>query len=482
MRTLGSLASLLVFVLFVLLPMPPALGDDPCDGQGEAALAIVPETLPAAGAYFTMAVTARPFAPVTVLVDVGPGPINVPRVGTFCLDLGPHRRTIFDGIRYGVPLLPASGVFEFSLVIPAREALVGRTFYMQAAVADPPAPNGIAITNMVPITIRPSLIENFTTTERKDAEATTAIWIGDGRAVGVVSPPRISEFVPLPQSPFLLAHPLIEVDNPYTPFGCRFQMRFESAAVGAVRGESIVGMNWAPRSNYLFPSSYPDMEVRLGYFAGTDAQGLDPFFDLNFDPDHPEQPLLVFQGNYEVPSSLDAPWHPWPEFSIFFPCDDDPRPIVFDVQIPEGGDTYQLLRNKSTASFPRNRLLANYGEDHAINWSENTQYNTQFVLQAVRSFAQSRFVDFGSEAIDYFTPRVESGPLPAGTSVKIELEGARDLDQDGLPDPETATGWRENADEVDGYRYVRFRVTLQGNPVSGGVPEVRLVVLPFWGQ
>jgi hypothetical protein len=461
-------------VLLVVLLSSPVLANDACDGQGNADLTLVGSSPPAVGGVFTMSLAGRPYAPFTIAADTGMGPSIIPGVGVFCLDLGPNLKVLFDGIRNGFPFLPDSGTFEFGIRVPRRPELAGKTFYMQAAILDSEAPNGIAISEMVMLTVLPALVEDFSTTVRRDGDATTALWEGNGVLVGEVSPPRMTE-TGFPDSNYNLPHPLIERDNPSTPLGCRFQMKFQTNDIGAVPGESIVGMSWAPRSNFVFASTYNDMTIKLDNFPYPDWGTISSYYALNYDEDGP---TTVYEGDYVLGNDSNAPWVPWPEFTQEFEYESS-QPLIFEVEIPEGGDTYQLFRNNYTGNRPRARIYSNAGEERSSIWAERTIYRSQFVLVRDRTIGQSVFLDTGLADPDYFEAHIQLGMLPTGTRVEATYEGANDLDGDEVPDPETYTGFVDGIDDLDGYRFIRFRLRLKGLTYTGEVPTVRYIAIPY---
>ena len=126
-----------------------------CFGQGFADLQLDRDTV-AVGERVVLTLTEEPGAPVALLVDSGMGPVTFPAVGTFCLDFGPDQRTLVNGIRRGGSArTDDQGVFVYSLRIPNRPSLRGRSIYLQGVVETVNAPNGIAITPLRVVTIEP---------------------------------------------------------------------------------------------------------------------------------------------------------------------------------------------------------------------------------------------------------------------------------------------------------------------------------------
>jgi hypothetical protein len=311
------------------------------------------------------------------------------------------------------------------------------------------------------------ITEDFDTAEFRDDNDTNAIW-DNGSLEGKDVDRRVTTFVPTPQSNFNLAHPLVEVGNALTPFGCRFQMKFTRNNVGANPGDSIIGMSWSPRSNFLFFSNYSRVTVKLGHFAGSSGGNLDFEFERNYDRDYPVNPVTVFTGDYSVPYSLSTVWQPWPEFSKDFEYDTN-KELVFEYDMPEGGDTFQLFKNKSTSSIPRNRLFGNGGTARGINGRENTQYNHQFTLVSKSSFGVSKAygVPDTFTAPLYGAYLLVKDGLRSGTQVFVEWAP-------GIPGQEIdqANDYFEDITQVSGSPAAGFRASLTANPFTGVVPRV----------
>lgn len=453
-------------VLIAAAPLPAVAGT--CEGQGNASLTLT--DLPAIGGRLKLTVTGRRFARFSLLADTGAGPTTRPQIGTFCLDFGPDFTVLIDGIRGGSPRIGSDGTYDIDLRIPNRASLVGKTFYTQAIIVDSDAPNDYAITNMVPLTVSNAIVEKFNDTIQRDAALTSALWTGDGVARGVVSTtPRSIAYEPIPAGGFLLPQPLIETNNPITN-GCRFMMKWDPSVLGITRGESILAMSWGPQSNSVFGATYLDVKIRLGHFARQPGDSMSAFYDQNYSLQDP--PVTVYQGNYLMPS-VNSSWHPWPSFSAPFEYDSS-RSLIFEVDMPVGGTTFQLFRNRSAAAFPINRLIGDGGANLAISNPEDTTYSTLFIVQQYRAYAQSVFLDTGRPAPDYHRPTLTPGEVPANTSIDWLVQGA-----DNPNDPATYTGFVRNADTIDGKRYVRFVVVLRGDTTNGFVATAESFVLPF---
>ncbi len=313
------------------------------------------------------------------------------------------------------------------------------------------------------------LTETFDdTTMRQDD--TTAEW-GDGSVIGADITTRTLSYVPLlprvpgnpPPNSFNLPHPLVEVNNPATPEGCRFQMRFSSTDVRVEEGELLAGMSWGPKSNFVFQSLYEDITIRVGTLA--QAPQLENEFDRNYVPPSEQNPMTVFEGDYSVNNSLDQTWEPWPAF-VRYPAWGRQTSLVFEFDMPRGGTTFQLFRNDSTRSFPRNRIFANGGASRAVTRGENTQYDTRFELAAAGSVALSTGYDSTLAAGDYETAVIVTDPSRTGTIVESRFAGS---DPGGAPDE---NDFATDINSADGRAAIAFRLDLIGNPGTGIVPRV----------
>ncbi len=134
----------------------PPTGRTPilCSGQADADLVLsLAGGVP--GEELGLVIGGDPGARFTLFADTGDGPVFIDGVGTFCLDFGPGLRTIFDGLSNGEPRIDADGLFAWTVTIPDKPHLRGRTFYLQALLETDDGPDGYAITNQVEFSILP---------------------------------------------------------------------------------------------------------------------------------------------------------------------------------------------------------------------------------------------------------------------------------------------------------------------------------------
>ena len=459
---------------------PDAAAGDPCAGQGNASLQMTGDAPPAVGTIIGLELTGRPFAPFILIADLGTGPAELPGIGTLCLDLSPRKRILIDSIRTGVPLIGADGSFSSGLNIPQRPNIAGLQFYMQGVIEDATAPMGYAITNLLTVDVLPSVLETFRTIDFRDDDQVSAQWLGNGRLEGIPpSPPRTATFT-VPESNFNLPHPLVERGNVDT-IGCRFQMLYSRERLLALPGESILGMEWSPRSDFTFASTYQDVSIRLGQMRETKPESLSWHFRANFDHRFTGSPVTMYQGDYTLTNNSNAPWVPWPQFQAPFEYDNT-LPLVFEFDMAEGGDTYQLFRNRNLGNGrPSNRVFGDGGMLTARFGSEDTLYWTRFTLQQDRGVARSGWYRTDVARPDYLEPFLKINSLPEGSSITVEYEGARDRDADGFPDTYSGTAFQADIDSIDGHPMVRFRVTMRANE-AGEVPVLGAIALPYQPQ
>jgi len=318
---------------------------------------------------------------------------------------------------------------------------------------------------------------------RDDANTSSGVQWGMGLLEGADVNARSIEFIPmLPRGPgvpppntFNLPHPLVEVGNPTTPNGSSFMMRFFATDLQMNDGESIVGLSWAPKSMFVFFSLYEDVTLMLGQklkAAPLPGNELDFEYSRNYDQSLPNNPSVMFQGNYQTPAATDTRWFPWPEFQtdFEFSSQGNTHDLLFFWDMPEGGTTFQLFNNDSSRSFPKNRIFSNGGDSRARNGRENTQYEMRFEVVSKRSFATSLgYGHFATQGIpDYEAFLVlEDTARAGGTDVDVlwapvTVEGGQAFLGDFSP----------NIDVADGNAAIAFRLAMTADPFTGIVPRI----------
>jgi hypothetical protein len=133
---------------------------------------------------------------------------------------------------------------------------------------------------------------------------------------------------------------------------------------------------------------------------------------------------------------------------------------------------------------------------------DRTVQDTAFTVSKVATRVQSRFYTpdpVGKDGLAYpppystqrtFGTKSDYGPvqfvmssLPTGTEVVVEYQGATVLDPVSdrtRPDlTQPTTPWTTDPDDCDGYPYIRWRISLRANPVTGERPTVGTAALPI---
>lgn len=319
--------------------------------------------------------------------------------------------------------------------------------------------------------------ETFDTDEFLSPTQSSAKW-GRGVLEGADLAARSTIYIPMlpriggapPPNTFNLPHPLVEKNNPSTPNGTSFMMRFEPTSVQSIEGESIVNMSWAPKSGFSFFSQYENVRMTLGHKVNMPAE-LDFLYAANYDLGVPNNPTSVFEGTYTTPVDLAATWIPWPEFQTDFEYTSNHDLLLF-WDMPEGGDTYQLFRNDSSRSFLRNRIFSFGGDNRGRNGRENTQYETMFDLVSKSSLALSLTypVQFAGEDLgdpEYTAFLALEDPTRAGTQILVEWAGS---DTPGTPIP--SDRFVPSIGVANGLKSIAFKVSLTADPFTGIVPRI----------
>jgi hypothetical protein len=115
---------------------------------------------------------------------------------------------------------------------------------------------------------------------------------------------------------------------------------------------------------------------------------------------------------------------------------------------------------------------------------ECTVYDSLFIKRRRVTYAQSRFFDSLVPNADYTTPIISPPVQSGGATFILQFEGAKGMPHPSvpswsIPDPSTYTGWVDNLDMLDGYRFIRWKFTLIANLISDTVPQINSVVIPY---
>ena len=73
-----------------------------------------------------------------------------------------------------------------------------------------------------------------------------------------------------------------------------------------------------------------------------------------------------------------------------------------------------------------------------------------------------------------------------GTSIEVGYEGAEGIlfpipsnPNNVIPDPTTYTGFVTNLDQLDSYRFIRFRIIFTSNVNTGEVAKIQSLSIPY---
>jgi hypothetical protein len=252
---------------------------------------------------------------------------------------------------------------------------------------------------------------------------------------------------------------------------------------------AITAMGWGPSSNALFASYHATCAIVLGH---TQGDSLGTTMENNFDVGIP---VKVADTSYTIPqrATIDPPcnndgcavgYWPLPAFSGFFEYNGKNNLIVdIDAAL---GTNYQITRIFfGPVGFPSRHCFGATGSQ-AATLAETAVTDMQFTKKRRTTIGQSLFYDSGVVNPNYSTPILTPSGQTGGTSAQIEFEGADGIlfpipsnPNNVIPDPTTFTGFVTNIDQLDGRRFVRFRVTFVANVATGQVPQLKSIGLPY---
>lgn len=324
-------------------------------------------------------------------------------------------------------------------------------------------------------------------------------------------------------------------------FGRRLQLVFDVNDLGP--SGTITSIGWGPDRNATFVATYPAVTIRMGHASDGVGLALGETFADNSDGPLTivyQGPYDVAQrANVGNEALAPAPFAvgtafqplfdftgfvPWPALQKFVDWDTGPNGAVsqrtFLLEVDAvAGSTWQECRAYFRGPLlvgpgvplPRTgrRLMAESGGSSANPpWTavapnpDPTIQDTAFTISKVATRVQSRFYTpdpVGKDGLAYpppystqrtFGTKSDYGPvqflmssLPTGTEVVVEYQGATALDPASdrtRPDlVQPATPWTIDPDDCDGYPYLRWRISLRANPVTGERPTVGTAALPI---
>ena len=254
----------------------------------------------------------------------------------------------------------------------------------------------------------------------------------------------------------------------------------DELSAGAAYVYRKVGGNWSVEQEFVAP--VPEGGALFGTSVAIDGEkaavgapredrtatdgGVVYIFDRNFVP----VPTTVFRGDYIVPFGSDVEWIEWPEFRTDVEFDPN-LGVVFEFNMPEGGTTFQLFKNRSNGNFQTYRRFANGDATTAITLNENTQYNTRFLFVSKKSIAQSNAYATGLGDNEYGGFYIDSDIDRPGTGIRALWGGSFD--------GEDPLEFSEAIAFADGATHIAFRFELTANPFTGLVPRVFSVSVAY---
>jgi hypothetical protein len=245
----------------------------------------------------------------------------------------------------------------------------------------------------------------------------------------------------------------------------------------------------------------------------TIPDGTEPAHPIGFNCNVPSlQPLYDYSG-----------FAAWPTFNNYFdwdagdPADPDDRILLFDASVKEG-DTWQQIRGwfgvtypcsgVLIGGFPNRRMYATYEEDQpnpatsftaGILNPEPSCTDSAFTVTKVVSLGQTLFytdgfqiqnsarTTFGARS-NYLTPLVTPSVQAGGTSIVLEFNACDgiilnrftiDTSKPFLADATGTPKWTQNQNECDGYKCIRWRMSLISNLINNQVARVTDVKIPI---
>ncbi|HEU4396108.1 MAG TPA: Ig-like domain-containing protein [Planctomycetota bacterium] len=282
-------------------------------------------------------------------------------------------------------------------------------------------------------------------------------------------------------------HPFYDGTSPSLGKVGHEQWVYTQAELGT--SAAITQVGWGPSSNALFASNHQRVQVTLGH---TQGDALSTNMPNNFDVGIP---VKVADSSYVIPqrATIDPPcgtdgcavgYWPLPTFTNFFEYNGKNNVIVdIDASI---GSNYQITRVFfGPVGFPSRNTFGNTGDTTGSLLQPLVQ-DMKFTKKRRTTVAQSLFYDSGQSNPDYATPILSPVVQTGGTSIEVGYEGAEGIlfpipsnPNNVIPDPTTYTGFVTNLDQLDSYRFIRFRIIFTSNVNTGQVPTLQSLSIPY---
>jgi hypothetical protein len=253
---------------------------------------------------------------------------------------------------------------------------------------------------------------------------------------------------------------------------CRFQCWYKPNELGTAG--TISALSFFPGSTFTQGSVLSNFTVQAGH---TNA-GLSPgAFASNFKVG---TPVTLLNGvSYTMPSNMvyNSPAaFPALEKSFGF---NGTNNVVFDLGksgVTGNGSTWSCR-----SGFDSNiRRIWNTSQTSTSSNGSDTGYTYPWVVsfRTETSMARSLWYKMDSPDPVFLDPIINPTEQPAGTETTVMFEGAID-DGNGQVDPTSASGLTDDVVDLDGYEYIRFRVTFTANLGTGVGPALEDIVIPY---
>jgi hypothetical protein len=445
--------------------------------------------LGSAGATVTFDLTASNGTFFVLLADTTGGPVDL--FGErFLLGLSPTLVTLRAG------LVPTGGTVAGALAVPPFAGVLGLVVYGQGALIDPAAQNGLfRVTNGASSALHAEphvLVIDFD-------DPTASGFTGDysthvaGHIAG--GPVTYRTHRTVDPNSYAFPQPLL---NPLNPNGCREQMVFRAQDTGTTgHPELITGIRWhSPMP--LHPDCYAHVELAVGHTPVVPDYSIDPWSALPMFPNSGLDPVFanngttqtLFAGRYDLAPSMQQPngFVPIPLLTPF--AYDGTSSVMLEFKVYPDANALGvngMLGNLMGVSspLPAARNTAYGGQTYPggpinppldpslaiIGAGDNWMADLEIDFARVTTVATSPMLDSGAIAPDYHG-EILAAALPPGTRINVAFRGYQ------VPGAQP-TAWSPHPDVADGRRFLQFRVTFEANLVTGEVPILDTLVVPF---
>lgn len=392
-------------------------------------------------------------------------------------------------------LLDAIGMRALALQTPNLVGLIGRPLFAQSLVLDPSAGNG---------TFRASngqsaFLHGKTAAvvfEFRDAVAEGVVGDYDGnvkeRLMAAPITRRTRTLAPVQGTPFNQA-----LVTPLSTKNGRLQHVYRAvdlAASGAP--EFVTALRWKPFGPVV-ADSFARVHITLGHTPVVPDYTIDP---ITWLPKFPGSGLkTIYATNYKPQDTTqivcDAPYSiqpaalqpdgflAWPSVQTPFRYNGvdsllvDYRVVASAATSGSNGFATRLM--VMSASEPNSRVYAPGFQQGPIDpfaitnahGGDNAFYDLQVDLVRASSFALTKWTKTPGPMLRYFDAMIAAA-LPSGTSMLLSYEGAMDASGGGY------AGSSPSPSFINGYPWMRVRIELVANPLTGARPSIDTLVIP----